>query len=85
MFAELYLLTHFRSIIAGAALISAVMTGYGSLDDDLAFRVALHFGVHLVVVSLRLFRRASIPFFLSLEMIALISVGRTSIRGRDTI
>lgn len=49
MFAELYLLTHFRSMPAGTGIISAFMTGYGELDDDMAFRVALHFGVHLVV------------------------------------
>jgi hypothetical protein len=30
-------------------MISALMIGYGSLDVDMAFRVALHFGVHLIV------------------------------------
>jgi hypothetical protein len=48
-FAELYLLKHFRSIEASTHLISAFMDGYGKLDDEMAFRVALHFGVHLIV------------------------------------
>lgn len=48
-FAELFLLKHFRSIQAGSDMISAFMTGYGSLNEDMAFRVALHFGVHLIV------------------------------------
>lgn len=48
-FAELYLLTHFRSVKAGAKCISAFMAGYGPLDEDVAFRVALHFGAHLLV------------------------------------
>jgi hypothetical protein len=48
-FAELYLLTHFRSVEAGAQCISAFMAGYGPIDEDLAFRIALHFGTHLLV------------------------------------
>jgi thiamine kinase-like enzyme len=48
-FAELYLLAHFRSIEAGSQLISAFMAGYGPIDEDLAFRIALHFGTHLIV------------------------------------
>jgi hypothetical protein len=49
LFAELYLLTHFRSIDAGVQIISSFMAKYGRLDDDTAFRVAIHFGVHLIV------------------------------------
>jgi hypothetical protein len=52
-FAELYLLSHFRNISAGKDMISAFMAGYGKLDDDMALRVALHFGVHLIVCPCR--------------------------------
>jgi hypothetical protein len=48
-FAELYLLTHFRSVEAGSQCISVFMAGYGPVEEDLAFRVALHFGTHLLV------------------------------------
>ncbi|KAL5685070.1 hypothetical protein EMGR_004656 [Emarellia grisea] len=47
MFAELYALSHFHSVTAASAMISSFMAGYGSLRDELAFRVALEFGMHL--------------------------------------
>lgn len=43
------MLTHFRSIEAGTLLIPAFMAGYGPVDEELAFRIALHFGTHLIV------------------------------------
>jgi hypothetical protein len=48
MFAELFELTHFKDIDAGVWLIEAFMQGYGNIDDDLAFRTAIHVGVHLI-------------------------------------
>jgi hypothetical protein len=30
------------------------MTGYGAVDEDLAFHIALHFGTHLIVWPCRI-------------------------------
>lgn len=48
MFAELYQLKHFKDIDAGVWLIEAFMRGYGPIEEDVAFRVAVHVGVHLI-------------------------------------
>lgn len=48
MFAELFELKHFKDIDAGVWLIEAFMQGYGEIDDDFAFRTAIHVGVHLI-------------------------------------
>jgi hypothetical protein len=48
MFAELFELKHFKDIDAGVWLIEAFMQGYGHIDDDFAFRTAIHVGVHLI-------------------------------------
>ncbi|KAH8789101.1 kinase-like domain-containing protein [Hyaloscypha sp. PMI_1271] len=48
MFAELFELKHFKDIDAGVWLIEAFMQGYGNIDDDFAFRTAIHVGVHLI-------------------------------------
>lgn len=49
IFAELFQLKHFKNIDAGVWLIEAFMKGYGSIGEDLAFRIAVHVGVHLMV------------------------------------
>ncbi|KFX92520.1 hypothetical protein V490_05338 [Pseudogymnoascus sp. VKM F-3557] len=49
MFAELFLLKHFRNIDAALYFLSSFMRGYGSIDDEFAYRVAIQFGVHLIV------------------------------------
>ncbi|GKZ33665.1 hypothetical protein AbraIFM66950_003694 [Aspergillus brasiliensis] len=49
MLAELYLLTHFQSVTVASGMILPFMVGYGSLKDEMAFRVALEFGMHLVL------------------------------------
>jgi len=48
MFAELFELKHFKDINAGVWLIEAFMKGYGKLGEDMAFRTAIHVGVHLI-------------------------------------
>ncbi|TVY83243.1 4-hydroxytryptamine kinase psiK [Lachnellula suecica] len=48
MFAELFELKHFKDIDAGIWLIEGFMKGYGKLNEDMAFRAAIHVGVHLI-------------------------------------
>ncbi len=48
MFAELFELKHFKDIDAGIWLIEAFMIGYGSVEEDLAFKTVIHVGVHLI-------------------------------------
>ncbi|PYI04232.1 hypothetical protein BO78DRAFT_174603 [Aspergillus sclerotiicarbonarius CBS 121057] len=48
MFAELYMLKHFKHIEAGAWIIQGFMEGYQGLDDEMAFRALTHAGVHFI-------------------------------------
>jgi hypothetical protein len=48
MFAELFELKHFKDIDAGVWLIESFMVGYGKIDEEMAFKTAIHVGVHLV-------------------------------------
>ncbi|ROW12266.1 hypothetical protein VMCG_00388 [Cytospora schulzeri] len=48
MIAELYELTLYKDIKAGLWIIDGFLAGYGSVDDDFAYRTALHVGTHLV-------------------------------------
>jgi hypothetical protein len=49
MFAELFELKHFKNIDAGVWLIESFMKGYGSIDEETAFKAAVHVGLHLIV------------------------------------
>jgi len=48
MFAELFELKHFKDIEAGVWLIEAFMQGYGKIDEEVAFKTAVHVGTHLI-------------------------------------
>lgn len=48
MIAELYELTLYKDIKAGLWIIEGLLAGYGFVDDDFAYRTALHVGTHLV-------------------------------------
>ncbi|GKZ22755.1 hypothetical protein AbraCBS73388_008925 [Aspergillus brasiliensis] len=48
MFAELYMLKHFKNIDAGTWIIQGIVDGYQGLDDEMAFRVLIHVGVHFI-------------------------------------
>ncbi|KAH1419427.1 hypothetical protein KXX32_008763 [Aspergillus fumigatus] len=48
MVAELYQLKHFLNIDAGVWLIEGLLDGYGPVDEDMAFRIAIHIGVHFI-------------------------------------
>lgn len=49
MIAELYETKLFKNVDCGVWVIQGFMEGYGPLSDDMAFRTAIHVGVHLVV------------------------------------
>lgn len=48
MIAELYQLSLFKDMDEGKWLVESFMAGYGYVDDDFAFRTALHVGTHLI-------------------------------------
>ncbi len=51
MIAEIYNLFLFKGIEAGKWLIEGFAEGYGYVDDDFAYRAAIHTGVHLVGIT----------------------------------
>lgn len=48
MFAELFELKHYKDLDAGVWLIEGFMEGYGKIDEEMAVKVAMYVGVHLV-------------------------------------
>ncbi|KAJ5616366.1 hypothetical protein N7537_001480 [Penicillium hordei] len=48
MIAELYETKLFKNVDGGVWIIQGFLEGYGALDNEMAFRTAIHVGVHLV-------------------------------------
>lgn len=48
MIAELYETKLFKDMRAGVWIIEGLVEGYGALSEEMAFRTAIHVGVHLV-------------------------------------
>lgn len=51
MLAELFEITHFKGVDAGLWILQGLVERYFPLDEDIAFRTAIHTGVHLVCWS----------------------------------
>lgn len=49
MIAELYETKLFKDVDCGVWIIEGLAEGYGPLSEEMAFRTAIHVGVHLVV------------------------------------
>ncbi|CAI7613835.1 unnamed protein product [Penicillium discolor] len=48
MIAELYETKLFKNVDGGVWIIQGFLEGYGALEDEMAFRTAIHVGVHLI-------------------------------------
>lgn len=75
MIAELYELSLFKSMDEGKWVIEGFASGYGEIDDDFAFRTAIHVGTHLVCWG------SSVPGWGSQEQVEkVVSVGKEVIQ-----
>ncbi|KAK8125751.1 uncharacterized protein PG998_001510 [Apiospora kogelbergensis] len=75
MLADLYERKHFRGVAAILPTIRGFVEGYGPLDIESAFRVAIHAGVHLICWYYRRDRNAPLPHPLPMVLAAL-TLGR---------
>jgi thiamine kinase-like enzyme len=60
MIGDLYERKHFMNIRRSLWLIEAFVAGYGALTNEMAFRIAIHVGVHLICWYIR--RAPTAPF-----------------------
>jgi len=75
MLADLYERKHFRGVAASLPAIQGFLEGYGPLDEELAFTIAIHAGVHLICWYYRRDRDAPLPHPLPVVLAAL-TLGR---------
>jgi hypothetical protein len=53
MIGDLYERKHFMNADSALWIIQGFVAGYDALNDDMAFRIAIHAGVHLICWSIR--------------------------------
>ncbi|KAB5566758.1 kinase-like domain-containing protein [Coniochaeta sp. 2T2.1] len=76
MLAELYMLKHFKDIDAGLWMMREFVKGYaeatnGIFEDETAFRIAIHLGMHVIVIG------GSVPGWGSLEdVVRVVTLGK---------
>ncbi|KAI0485356.1 kinase-like domain-containing protein [Xylariaceae sp. FL0804] len=75
MLADLYERNHFQGVEASIPAMRGFIRGYGKLSEDLAYRVAVHAGVHLICWYYRRDRNAPLPFPLP-RVLAALTLGR---------
>lgn len=78
MLADLYERNHFKGIAASLPAMRGLIEGYGPLPEELAYRVAIHAGVHLICWYYRRNRNTPLPYPLPVVLDALT-------QGRDWI
>ncbi|KAI0185139.1 kinase-like domain-containing protein [Xylaria flabelliformis] len=61
LLADLYERNHFKGVEASIPAMKGFIEGYGPLIEDLAYRVAVHAGVHLICWYYRRYRNAPLP------------------------
>jgi len=67
MIGDLYERKHFQNIDSALWIIQGFVAGYGVLSNEMAFRIAIHAGVHLICWYIR--RDPTAPFTEPLEKI----------------
>ncbi|KAL7808812.1 kinase-like domain-containing protein [Trichoderma aethiopicum] len=75
MLADLYERKHFKDVAASIPIMRGFIEGYGPLSEELAFRTAIHAGVHLICWYYRRDRNAPLPYPLPTVLEAL-TLGR---------
>ncbi|KAI1329670.1 kinase-like domain-containing protein [Xylariaceae sp. FL0255] len=73
--ADLYERNHFKDVQASITIIKGFIEGYGKLSEELAYRVAIHAGVHLICWYYRRDRNAPLPYPLP-KVLAALTLGR---------
>ncbi|KAI9735703.1 MAG: hypothetical protein M1818_006311 [Claussenomyces sp. TS43310] len=73
--ADFYERNHFKGIAASLLAMEGFVEGYGPLSEKLAYRVAIHAGVHLICWYYRRNRNAPLPYPLPIVLDAL-TLGR---------
>lgn len=75
MLADLYELKHFKDSDAVIPAMEGFARGYGQISDDMAFRTAIHAGVHLICWCIR--RNPNLPFSAPMaKVLSALEVGR---------
>jgi thiamine kinase-like enzyme len=67
MIGDLYERKHFKGADRTLQAINGFIDGYGLIDDDLAFRTAIHAGIHMIGWDTR--RNSNSPLPASLEQV----------------
>ncbi|TRX87789.1 hypothetical protein FHL15_011327 [Xylaria flabelliformis] len=75
LLADLYERYHFKGVEASIPAMKGFIEGYGPLSEDLAYRVAVHAGVHLICWYYRRNRNAPLPHPLP-KVLAALTIGR---------
>jgi hypothetical protein len=73
--ADFYERNHFGGAAASIPAMEGFIDGYGPLSDELAYRVAIHAGVHLICWYYRRDRNAPLPYPLP-KVLAALTLGR---------
>ena len=75
MLADLYERYHFSGVTASLDVIKGFVKGYGPVKQEMAFRVAIHAGVHMICWYYRRNRNSPLPFPLH-KVLAALRLGR---------